>query len=465
MHTGNHNMIVFQLLLLFLLLLVLHASILVTGLSISSNSNNMATRKSIVRIPQQIWRQAADQHQRRIRELLQPGLTPWEHVLNTGKRRNNPNPDLEDWTSLDPKHPVYNFLVEYYGLKGSKGPKRLARWSPSPGLLLQEENTQISSMEQFEEASYAYAYAGEQQQPPETGVDDVDDRGVLLEGANEDDFASILQLRGATFLEDQGGVLYNPSQFFGKYDLSRREANVKQASPYLWYRSILTSTLQAEPILHCHGLHEWAMQYYPEGSPPPPSGKYQSHMSLRVSREVINQAVERRGVSCTHIDALRFFAPAAGPLNHHGSSLERTDQLRLEQPACVHAHMDLLKIALKLRPFCDALLIQRVLEVALESRRLDVAASPYDVTDYGVDVIPIETKKGRAEYRAQQTELMAKAEPIRRDLLRAYETVLALGFHESTVETADRNPQPERFAKAEPGGLPWRQNLITSPSA
>jgi hypothetical protein len=437
---------------LLFLILVVHVSILVAGLS---SNNIMATRKGIVRIPQQIWRQAADQHQRRIRELLQPGLTPWEHQLNTGKRRNCPNPDPEDYTALDPKHPVYNFLIEYYGLKGSKGPKRLARWSPSPGLLLQE-NTEISTLEEFEEASYAYGYAREQ--PLQPGVD----RGVLLEGANADDFESILQLRGATIWDDQG-VMYNPSQFFGKNDLSRREENVKQATPYLWYRSILTSTLQAEPILHCHGLHEWAMQYYPEGSPPPPSGKYQSHMSLRVTREVINKAVERRGVSCTHVDALRFFAPAAGPLNHHGSSLQRVDQLRLEQPACVHAHMDLLKIALKLRPFCDAVLIQRILEIALESRRLDVAASPYEATNYGVDVVPIETKEGREEYREQQKELMAKAEPIRRDLLRAYETVLALGFHESIVKRADKSPQPERFAKAEPGGLPWRQNLITSP--
>ena len=442
-------MIFFQLL---FLLLVVYGSILVAGLS----SNNMATRKSMVRIPQQIWRQAADQHQRRIRELLQPGLTPWEHQLNTGKLRNCPNPDRDDYTALDPKHPVYNFLIEYYGLKGSKGPKRLARWSPSPGLLLQE-NTEISSIEEFEEASYAYGYAREQPLQPGVG------RGVLLEGANQDDFASILPLRGATILDGQG-VMYNPSQFFGKDDLSLREEKVKQATPYLWYRSILTSTLQAEPILHCHGLHEWAMQYHPEGSPPPPSGVYQSHMPLRVTREVINEAVERRGVSCTHVDALRFFAPAAGPLNHHGSSLERADQLRLEQPACVHAHMDLLKIALKLRPFCDAVLIQRILEIALESRRLDVAASPYEATDYGVEVIPIETKEGREEYRVQQKELMAKAEPIRRDLLRAYETVLTLGFDESIVKRADQSPQPERFAKAEPGGLPWRQNLITSPS-
>jgi len=27
-------------------------------------------------------------------------------------------------------------------------------------------------------------------------------------------------------------------------------------------------------------------------------------MALRVSREVINEAVERRGISCTHVDAV-----------------------------------------------------------------------------------------------------------------------------------------------------------------
>lgn len=39
--------------------------------------------------------------------------------------------------------------------------------------------------------------------------------------------------------------------------------------------------------------------------------------------------MERKGLRCTHVDALRFFAPAAAPLNHHGSFLEREDQLRL----------------------------------------------------------------------------------------------------------------------------------------
>ena len=137
-------------------------------------------------------------------------------------------------------------------------------------------------------------------------------------------------------------------------------------------------------------------------------------------RHVINETVERRGISCTHVDALRFFAPAAAPLNHHGSSLQRTDQLRLEQPACVHAHMDLLKLSLKLRPFCDPVLIQRVSELALDSRRLDVGASPYDATSYGIAVVPVETKEGRSEYRRQQKLLMARAEVIRNEQSNLY---------------------------------------------
>jgi hypothetical protein len=204
------------------------------------------------------------------------------------------------------------------------------------------------------------------------------------------------------------------------------------------------------------------MQYQPPGAAAPPSAKYQQHLTLRVSRETINAAVERRGVSCTHVDALRFFAPAAAPLNHHGASLERMDQLRLEQPGCVHAHMDLLKMAMKLRPFCDPLLLQRILELALAARRLDVAASPYDATPYGVGVIPIETSEGRLQYRTEQRLLMEEAEPIRQDLLKVFECLLAMGFEESIVRQADLHPRPERFAKAEPGGLPWRKNLISS---
>ncbi|KAL3941409.1 MAG: hypothetical protein SGBAC_004238 [Bacillariaceae sp.] len=187
------------------------------------------------------------------------------------------------------------------------------------------------------------------------------------------------------------------------------------------------------------------MQYHPEGADPPPSAKYQKHLQLRVPQEIINQTVERKGISCTHVDALRFFAPAAAPLNHHGSSLQRTDQLDLEQPACVHAHMDLLKIAIKLRPYCDPNLLINVLEIGLESRTLDVAASPYDTTSYGVGVVPVETSEGRAKYAKLQKDLMVRAELVRRDLLFAYDMFLPMAFSETSLQLGYQKPQAERL--------------------
>jgi hypothetical protein len=124
--------------------------------------------------------------------------------------------------------------------------------------------------------------------------------------------------------------------------------------------------------------------------------------------------------------------------------------------------MDLLKIALRLQPFIDPGLLQRVLTVALESRRLDVAASPYDATEYAVQVVPIETQEGRREYRKQQAELMERAEPIRRELLNAYDLFLNMAFDSSVAKTAQRQADPERFAKSEPGGPSWRRNLVDS---
>lgn len=90
---------------------------------------------------------------------------------------------------------------------------------------------------------------------------------------------------------------------------------------------------------------------------------------------------------------------------------------------------------------------------------MDVAASPYDATDYGVSVIPVETKEGRAQYRHEQVLLMERAEPVRKELLNAYDLLLHLAFDEDNVETLEK-PASERFAKAEPGGLPWRKSLV-----
>jgi len=431
------------------------------------NHRQHQRRLYVVKVPEHVWREEAALHRRRIRDLLLPGLTPADHELNSSSARQGRRGrsramepqklsycgDDDKWTALDPKNPVYNFLIEYYGLKGRKGPRRLARWSPDPTTLLllhqqQEEDEKDSSSRSSIASS------------------------ILLQGADQEDIGGTLHMRGAIMHEE--GILYCPSTSFGgknnidqlsPHSTKGREGQevavkARSATPFLWYRSILRSTIKASPVLHCHGLHEWAMIYHPPGADAPPSAGYQGHLPLRVSRETICETVSRNGVNCTHVDALRFFAPAAGPLNHYGATLERVDQLRLEQPACVHASMDLLKMALKLQPFCSADLIRDCLEIAIEARRLDVAASPYDASAYGVPVVPVETAAGRAQYRKEQVALMDKAQPIRARLLDTYEVFLKAAFLDHELEEANRSPGAERFAKASPGSPPWRRNLI-----
>jgi hypothetical protein len=475
---------------------------------LSASSASLLSPK-LITISEKVWRKQASAHSQRIRHLLQPGLTPIEQNINSGKnkRRQQQQHNVDDWTALDPVNPIYNFLIEYYGLKGAKGPRRLARWAPNPKLLYQAANNEASSSVQNEQGGEVYKAAMQASH----GLG-----GILLENANLDDLGGSLHLRGGIpvpiMAEEEGdrkdieqqqqpsppqlhGVLYNPAVFYNRHlplhndhdGNERKHQLLKTIAPFQWYTSILKTTLNSDPILHCYGLHEWAMQYHPEGADPPPSAKYQSSLNLRVSRQVINDTVERKGVRCTHVDALRFFAPAAGPLNHHGASLQRMDQLRLEQKGCVHAHMDLLKIGLKLQGFIDSELMGDILEIALAARKLDVEASPYDATEYGVGIIPIETNEGRKVYRDRQVELMQRAEPVRRRLLDAYEVFMKIAFDESLLlgsdeyvggrgkQTSDDDKNaavsgvnsgdgpyiaPERLAKAEPGGLPWRKNLI-----
>lgn len=353
---------------------------------------------------------------------------------------NDPVDDCNDddeseiiWTALDGKNPIYNFLIEYCGLKGAKGPRGLSRWSPNPQLLSHDDelsaaSSSLSIQNDENEVIVQYISLNGEIKELSGSNDDLQTEmiatimsstqgrgGIFLENANENDLNGVLNLRGATPIttsctvprttttsKDEivndiklHGMLYNPYLFYNKQPTPNTKSTTapsfnnennerilqlqKTIAPFQWYKSILQTTLDSEPIFHCHGLHEWAMLYHPPNAPSPPSAKYQKDLPIRVSRQVINETVERRGISCTHVDALWFFAPAAGPLNHHGSSLERIDQLRLEQKGCVHAHMDLLKIALKLQPFLDGPLLCDVLEVSIAARRLDVEASPYDV--------------------------------------------------------------------------------------
>jgi hypothetical protein len=63
---------------------------------------------------------------------------------------------------------------------------------------------------------------------------------------------------------------------------------------------------------------------------------------------------------------------------------------------------------------------------------------------------------------------MHKAEPVRIRLLQAYKAFMELAFEDELLDESDDKKQtkayiaPERLAKAEPGGLPWKHNLIES---
>ncbi|OEU14442.1 hypothetical protein FRACYDRAFT_240984 [Fragilariopsis cylindrus CCMP1102] len=517
--------------------------------------NTAVPAVTIVVIPESIWRTAAINHRKQIQKLLQPGLVNNDHPLMAAiisqrnrqqqekirqrqqqqkqQKLNNKDENDEDndenddtpedqddegmmnnMTVLDPKHPVYNFLVEYYGLKGLKGPKRLARWSPSISLLLfnvrtleniddegDEDNAdttndddtttststskttkmKIKTITSIQELNDASSFAFISNNGNDIDNDCIlgkENDGIFLEGATPDDFAVILHLKGAEWIDDANedtdnindviaGTLETVISSSSNTNHNHNYNNHNKIASYIWYKSILETTIQSEPILHCYGLHEWAMQYHPFGAEKPPSGKYQQHLPLRVSREIINTTVERKGLRCTHVDALRFFAPAAAPLNHHGSFLEREDQLRLEQSGCVHSHMDLLKIALKLIPYCDSQLLVDIVDIALEARTLDVGASPYDCSQYkyedGQDIvmIPVETTEGRKQYKELQTKLMYKTESIRKRLLINYNLFLKLCFTPDEVNIAIQTPNiNEQYAYTKPGGLPWRKSLI-----
>ena len=72
---------------------------------------------SIIKIPESVWRSAASNHRNRIKTLLQPGVTKRDEQINSGNKRRG-NRLVDDWTALDPVNPIYNFLIEYYGIKG-----------------------------------------------------------------------------------------------------------------------------------------------------------------------------------------------------------------------------------------------------------------------------------------------------------------------------------------------------------
>jgi hypothetical protein len=184
---------------------------------------------------------------------------------------------------------------------------------------------------------------------------------------------------------------------------------------------LLRATASRPARLNCFGLHEWAMVYRAPAVRHP-------QIPLRLGPAGIDAVVESMPLRCSHFDAYRFFTGPATRLN--ADTLTRDSQVAAEQPGCVHANMDLYKWCYKLGPLIASELLMDSLDLAADARALDMRASPYDLTAYGIQPIPIEDAAGRTEYVRGQRDIARRAGWVREALLADCRRLVTLASHE-----------------------------------
>jgi hypothetical protein len=177
-------------------------------------------------------------------------------------------------------------------------------------------------------------------------------------------------------------------------------------------RRLLAATLDRPASFGCFGLHEWAMLHHVDQA-----GVRHHDWPLRLGRAGTDAVVESHQVTCSHVDAFRFFTPTARPLNTLQPTRER--QTELEQPGCLHAGMDCYKWAYQLVPAVPSELVMDCFDLARDIRVLDMRASPYDLRALGYEPVPIETRTGKAAYVEAQRAFTQRSQELRRRLLAA----------------------------------------------
>jgi hypothetical protein len=181
-------------------------------------------------------------------------------------------------------------------------------------------------------------------------------------------------------------------------------------------RQLLAATAGRPAFSGCFGLHEWAMVYRDERTRHP--------IPLRLGQAGTDAVVESHPIRCSHVDAFRFFAPAA--VHRNRLQPTRETQTELEQPGCLHTGMDLYKWAYKLSPATPGELVADCFELAVEIRELDMRASPYDLREHGYEPVAIETAEGKAEYVAGQRRVTERGAVLRQRLIDVCDWLLAV---------------------------------------
>lgn len=223
--------------------------------------------------------------------------------------------------------------------------------------------------------------------------------GVMLEDALPQDLPSFDEV---SFNEE--GAFLNPDYF---PDHRKRSAK--------WILSLLKNSLNKEPAFGCFGMHEWAMVYNAKNV-------RHDYLSLRMPMDELAAFVDSRPLVCTHFDAFRFFTEEAKPQNKF--ELSRDTFAQTEQPGCLHTNMDLYKWAFKMYPWIDSDLIRQTFNLALETRTVDMQASPYDLREFGLKPIKIETDEGRLQYVRLQKDIYRKSVPLRKALMKQYKKLI-----------------------------------------
>ncbi|KGN36687.1 hypothetical protein [Knoellia subterranea] len=181
-------------------------------------------------------------------------------------------------------------------------------------------------------------------------------------------------------------------------------------------RALLTATSARPARLGCFGLHEWAMVYRAR------EGEVRhEQVPLRLSQAETDAVVERHQITCSHFDAFRFFTPEA--VSRNALQPTRESQVAMEQPGCLHAGMDVYKWATKLAPVVPSELTMDCFDLAREIRLLDMEASPYDLSDYAVAPVRIETASGKAEYMERQRAFSERSNVLRARLLKVLDAL------------------------------------------
>ncbi len=169
-------------------------------------------------------------------------------------------------------------------------------------------------------------------------------------------------------------------------------------------RELLSRTAAATPQFGCFGLHEWAMVFEE-------SDRRHRDWPLRLGQSGTDEVVRQHQIRCSHFDAFRFFTPAASTRNLLSPDLMSRD--RMEQPACLHANMDLYKWAFRLVPLISSRLLVDCFLLAREIREVDMRASPYELSALGYEPIAIETAAGKAEYVQAQRSFADRGQVLR----------------------------------------------------